>query len=198
MYSTPTIYIDAVYAEKRTWPTNYNDMLPLNSYGVWSGFYSSRANLKEYVRRAERLLHASNKLFALNSVNEESLCSDFAKDALAAKENMMDVVGVMQHHDAVTGTSRQNVADDYNRLIFKQLEATNPLYARALSFWANKTGFNASDWQWCVRTNSTFADCPINRQAYSKDLKMLVVAHNPANLPMKTLNIAVPHGNLSV
>lgn len=32
-------------------------------------------------------------------------------------------MGVMQHHDAVTGTEKQHVADDYARILHKGLEA---------------------------------------------------------------------------
>lgn len=30
---------------------------------------------------------------------------------------MKDAMGIMQHHDAVTGTEKQHVADDYARLL---------------------------------------------------------------------------------
>lgn len=120
VFSTPSMYIDAVFAEGLTWPTKYDDMFPYadNDQSYWTGFYSSRANSKEYIRRAEHTLMASNKLFALNSLNQEVCQSDFPERAKEAKHGMMDVVGVTQHHDAATGTGRQHVADDYDRLIF--------------------------------------------------------------------------------
>lgn len=110
----------------------------------------------------------------------------------------MDVVGVVQHHDAVTGTGKQHVADDYARQIFKGLENTNPVYAQAINFWADKVGFVANDWQWCLRYNSTYADCPIADYADGDSFKMLIAVHNPANLATKISQIAVPHGNLLV
>jgi hypothetical protein len=33
---------------------------------------------------------------------------------MEAKESMLDSMGVYQHHDAVAGTAKQHVADDYN------------------------------------------------------------------------------------
>jgi hypothetical protein len=142
---------------------------------------------------------ASNKLFALNSLNQDIVdSSDLSEIFQQTKEKMMDVIGVTQHHDAATGTGKQHVADDYARLIFGQLENTNPVYAKALNFWAEKSGFEANDWTWCQRTNSTYEDCPIANYAHDTEVKFLLAVHNPSALPMKLANIAVPHGNLSV
>jgi len=184
IYSTPSMYVDAVNAEGLVYSTKYDDMFPYadNDQSYWTGFFSSRPNLKEYIRRAEQTLHASNKLFALTSLDKE-ISDDFPALAEAAKDKMMDVVGVVQHHDAATGTSKQRVANDYARLIYEQLQVTNQVYANAIEYWAKKTGFDASGWQWCTRTNSTYEDCPI--ASHGDDLKMLVAVHNPANLPMK-------------
>jgi hypothetical protein len=118
-----------------------------NDVSYWTGYFSSRANDKEYIRRAEHTLHASNKVFAMNSLNQEVLNhSNFAHKAVVTKDKMMDIVGVIQHHDAVAGTSTQHVADDYARQIFNGLEDTNPVYAEALNFWAAKSGFVANEW----------------------------------------------------
>jgi len=40
-----------------------------------------------------------------------------------------EVVGVVQHHDAVTGTAKQHVSDDYKHRMFKAIESVNPVYA---------------------------------------------------------------------
>jgi lysosomal alpha-mannosidase len=143
------MYIDAVFADDLVWSTKYDDMFPYanNDVSYWTGYFSSRANDKEYIRRAQHTLHSSNKLFTLNSLNQEiNAQSDFAAKALETKENMMDVVGVVQHHDAVTGTGKQHVADDYSRQIYKGLEKTNPVYTEAINFWAKKVGFVADEW----------------------------------------------------
>ena len=74
---------------------------------------------------------------------------------------MLDVVGVIQHHDGITGTGKQHTADDYTKRIFKALEAVNPVYSSVVAKIASQTGFEAENWSWCLKTNSTYIDCPI-------------------------------------
>lgn len=124
IYSTPSMYVDAVNAENLTWTTKYDDMFPYadNEYSYWTGYFSSRANDKEYIRRAQHSLASSNKMFAFNSLNQEIIeTSDFAQKAVETKFKMMDAVGIIQHHDAATGTGKQHVADDYARQIYNRL-----------------------------------------------------------------------------
>lgn len=42
---------------------------------------------------------------------------------------MMDVMGVMQHHDAVTGTGKQAVANNYNHRIYQGMENNNEVFS---------------------------------------------------------------------
>ncbi len=62
---------------------------------------------------------------------------------------MLDVVGVIQHHDGITGTGKQHTADDYTKRIFKGLEAVNPVYSSVVSNLASQTGIKADNWSWC-------------------------------------------------
>jgi lysosomal alpha-mannosidase len=72
IYSTPSMYVDAVAAEKIVWPTKYDDMFPYADTDVafWTGYFSSRANDKKYMRDASHALHSSNKLFAIAGIDQ--------------------------------------------------------------------------------------------------------------------------------
>jgi hypothetical protein len=49
IYSTPSIYVDAVAAENIVWPTKYDDMFPYADHeaAYWTGYFTSRANSKK-------------------------------------------------------------------------------------------------------------------------------------------------------
>ena len=107
MYSTPSKYIDAINRLNVDWATKYDDMFPYADSGesYWTGYFSSRANHKEYIRRASNNLHASNKLYALKVIDQKA--GDLAISNIQnVKEKFLDVMGVNQHHDAITGTSK--------------------------------------------------------------------------------------------
>jgi len=46
---------------------------------------------------------------------------------------MLDAMGLNQHHDAVSGTSRQLVADDYVWRIWKAMKENSEEYTRLVS-----------------------------------------------------------------
>ncbi len=53
-YSTPSRYLDALANANVKWPTKYDDMFPYadDPLSYWTGYFTSRANDKEYIRRA--------------------------------------------------------------------------------------------------------------------------------------------------
>lgn len=96
IYSTPQMYVDAIAAEEITWPTKYDDLFPYadNDAGYWTGYFTSRANDKKYIRDASHSLHASNKLYALYGINQY-VGDDEVEQMVEAKDTLFDVVGVV-------------------------------------------------------------------------------------------------------
>ena len=138
LYSTPSQYIDALKEENIEWPVKYDDMFPYadKDLSFWTGFYSSRANKKEEDRIAQANLHASNKIYAEEVITQST--DDASIDSiLKAKHGMFDALGIMQHHDAITGTEKQAVADNYSKHIQDAMESSNNLLAEFVGERAN-------------------------------------------------------------
>lgn len=77
-------------------------------------------------------MHASNKLYAFR-VLDVNASESIINQTLAAQDTMLDSMGIYQHHDAVTGTAKQHVANDYNFRMWKSLtKVNNPIYTQAI------------------------------------------------------------------
>ena len=64
-YSTPSEYVDALKNQNISWPTKYDDMMPYsgNPDQFWTGYFTSRANNKDFTRRASQNYHSSSLLY---------------------------------------------------------------------------------------------------------------------------------------
>ncbi|TNN12687.1 Lysosomal alpha-mannosidase [Schistosoma japonicum] len=115
LYSTPACYTKAVndaFNQIGTITRRGGDFFPYASgpYSYWTGYYTSRPALKYYVRQASNLLAMCEHihLFANHiSTNSEQNIKEEQIDSLR------NVLGILQHHDAITGTAKQHVTNDY-------------------------------------------------------------------------------------
>jgi lysosomal alpha-mannosidase len=106
-YSTPACYLNALHSANETWPVKTDDFFPYahRPHGFWTGYFTSRPALKNMVRRANNYLQAVRQLAAFTDLRDADTAN-----ALGVLERAM---GIAQHHDAVSGTERQHVANDY-------------------------------------------------------------------------------------
>ena len=151
-YSTPSMYVDALNATQATFPTKYDDMFPYADCAdcYWTGYFSSRANDKEYIRRASYNYDASHQLYAEQVLNQ-NLTDDSVNEIMGARYHMLDVLGINQHHDAVTGTAKQDVANDYAHRLFLGMEINKDVYSDAIERKISaKTGLtHENEWTQC-------------------------------------------------
>jgi hypothetical protein len=70
-------------------------------------------------------------LYAQRVIQEDVTDKEIEK-IIDVKEDMLDWMGVYQHHDAVAGTAKQHVADNYVYHLSKVMAENNKEYARLL------------------------------------------------------------------
>ena len=100
---------------EQVWPTKQDDFFPYASdpHAYWTGYFSSRPTSKFMIRQTEWMSSLLSKIAASKVVN---------MDTEEKLDSLRRTVGVVQHHDAATGTERQAVADDYRWIeLFKYL-----------------------------------------------------------------------------
>ncbi len=89
----------------------------------WTGFYTSRSQLKYLIRNAGRKLLSAQNIISIAKIrgsfnyynDNQNLVDDQVK-------SLSTEVGMAQHHDSVTGTSLERVARDTNRRVTQALE----------------------------------------------------------------------------
>jgi hypothetical protein len=138
IYSTPATFVDALRKEEIAWPTYSGDLFPyfddtpFYTYNrFWSGYYTTRPNFKVQIRQASGVFHAASSALA-----KTVLKPDISEEEVAAVEAALspaeDWVGVLQHHDAITGTHGAHVGMEYLAQLSKKLEPGRNAYAGAV------------------------------------------------------------------
>ena len=101
-------------------------------------------------------------------------------------------MGINQHHDGVSGTAKQHVADDYNYRIYTGVQKSNQLYSHYLGNMVNQmAGVSTTQWLWCDRLNGTYMDCPIANYA---NIDQVVSIHNPTTVDWSYVKLKVQFG----
>jgi hypothetical protein len=143
--STPQTYVNALKFENVEWPTRGDDLIPYASDPAryWTGFYSSRPGLKKSIRDASTQFGGHSHLFA-RSVLKLNQTEERINDIMDANFQLLDALGVGQHHDAVTGTVKEYVANDFNYRLQKGLDVSRKVYDKEIiDVLASQFGFTA-------------------------------------------------------
>ena len=92
-----------------------------------TGFYSSRPGLKKNIRYTSSLLHAHNKLFAKVALNQNAKDSDI-KDIVEAKQKGLDILGILNEHNSISGGVHEEVIKDNEERIVEAIAASSKIY----------------------------------------------------------------------
>lgn len=189
LYSTPSVYLDAKYAADQSWPLKTEDYFPYadgpNAY--WTGYFTSRPAFKRYVREMSGYYLTSRQLEFLRGRSSSGPNTDLLGDALA----------IAQHHDAVSGTSKQHVADDYMKRIsmgYVEAEAVVASSIGCLAESAPSAGCQTptTKFQQCPHLNVSY--CPPSESDLSTGKSLVVVVYNPLGWKREDI-VRVPVNN---
>ncbi|CAL1260740.1 unnamed protein product [Larinioides sclopetarius] len=181
-YSTPTCYLHSLHGSNKTWTKQQSDFFPYASgrHEYWTGYFTSRPALKYHARRANAFLQACKQLEALADVENA--------DTLPLKK----AVGVVQHHDGITGTEKQHVSEDYSKMLYQGYELCEDAVGKAMRLLLSNDTI-LPRLEFCPHMNvSQCVFTEIERQ-------FLVVAYNPLAHPVRTyLRLPVTREGYSV
>ncbi|WOG99352.1 hypothetical protein DCAR_0518700 [Daucus carota subsp. sativus] len=173
LYSTPSFYTDAKYAVNALWPLKTDDFFPyadrINAY--WTGYFTSRPALKGYVRLLSGYYLAARQLEHFRGRSKAGPNTDSLADALA----------IAQHHDAVSGTSQQHVANDYAKRLSIGYKEAEDVVATALACMVESASKSE-----CESPTTKFQQCPLLNISYcpptevdlSSGKKLVIVVYN--------------------
>ncbi|ESO94820.1 hypothetical protein LOTGIDRAFT_232262 [Lottia gigantea] len=153
LYSTPSCYLHYVNKEKITLPTKSDDFFPyaIPPKAYWTGYFTSRAGMKLHVKKAGSILQACKELNVMTR-----LTGTFDRIEVLKRAQ-----GILQHHDAITGTEKEHVANDYNKLLSEGIEKCESVIKEAFPKLFLKSEASKEDipkFEFCEKLNITECD----------------------------------------
>ncbi|KYB25900.1 lysosomal alpha-mannosidase-like precursor [Tribolium castaneum] len=192
IYSTPSCYIKAVNDEATSKNIKFtlktDDFFPYGSasHCYWTGYFTSRPNAKRFERTANNILQAGKQLASFSKVKG----TDYDDDLTLLKQ----AVGILQHHDAITGTAKEAVANDYARLLNKGIKKAEPSLNVIVTNLLKKDASSDINLnlETCLLSNVSI--CEI-----TKSERFIVSIYNPLERPVTHyVRVPVPDGTYKI
>ncbi|XP_017840564.2 LOW QUALITY PROTEIN: lysosomal alpha-mannosidase [Drosophila busckii] len=163
-YSTPSCYVNELHKMQLTWPNKTQDFFPYASddHSYWTGYYTSRPTQKRFERIGNHLLQTVKQLSAFVHL--------YHTEYTGKLDALRQVMGIMQHHDAITGTEKQAVARDYDRLLSDAMTQSQDTARLALTLITN---LGVQQFDSCLQLNISVC------QAYDSANNLVVTLFNP-------------------
>ena len=188
-YSTPTYYMKTLHAKDLEWELKVDDF---ESYAIGPdqflvGFYSSRPDFKGFVRIASTQLRAATAALT-NAVflRENAVASIDAAKETEALDVQTKILGVSQHHDAITSSQRRHVHRDYIKSLSIGQASVDASICRVVGA-AISGNASAPTLVTCPYLNES--TCPAST---SGEEWTVVVLQNPTAQPMIGVAVRVP------
>ncbi|XP_076427994.1 lysosomal alpha-mannosidase isoform X2 [Peromyscus maniculatus bairdii] len=166
LYSTPACYLWELNKANLTWSVKEDDFFPYadGPHMFWTGYFSSRPALKRYERLGYNFLQVCNQLEALAGP-----AANVGPYGTGDSAPLKEAMAVLQHHDAVTGTARQNVVNDYARQLAAGWRPCEVLVSNALA----RLSYYKQNFSFCRELNISI--CPVSQNSE----QFQVTVYNP-------------------
>ena len=199
-YSNPNYYTQQKYLEthrrlsedntSEMWSTKRDDFFPYADFdnGYWTGYFVSRTGFKRLERVASSLLMAARQVESYRTPPTDV-------DACKCMEPLFeleDALGVAQHHDAISGTAKQHVANDYARRVSAGVNKASSYMARKIKKLLLDEGATETflhDFGYCQLLNETV--CEISEKASRNGSDLYIVVYN-ALASAKSAIVGIP------
>lgn len=159
-YSTPERYVAAKAKESVSWPLKTDDFFPYadGDHKFWTGYFTSRPNLKRAVRESSAFFQIAKQLVALG----------LPQEGFERLQTFAEAMGLLQHHDAVSGTAKQHTTFDYSkRLHAGRVKAETPVFEALAALSSSE----ADAFSFCIQRNVSRCEAT---QTVGDDLTVLV------------------------
>jgi hypothetical protein len=158
------------------WTVKQDDFFPYSDCPdcFWTGFFTSRPALKKLERVSSSFLLAARQIESLldyTGIVDNYQCED-------PIHQLEDASGVIQHHDGVSGTSKQHVAYDYAKRVQAGINDVVPCLVRKLKrlLLGKEEATYFKDLHYCQLLNET--KCDVSVRATSENEDVYVVVYN--------------------
>lgn len=130
-------------SQTRPFPTFTGDFFPYSdrSDQYWTGFYTTRPHLKYLARRIQSLLRSVEILYAA-AVAKTNKMSEQLNSLLKLLPDLnvgRQELALFQHHDAITGTSRKTVTENYKERLQHAVSKLKPVYEKVTQIYLEQS-----------------------------------------------------------
>uniref|UniRef100_T1JDE6 Alpha-mannosidase n=1 Tax=Strigamia maritima TaxID=126957 RepID=T1JDE6_STRMM len=190
----------------------YSDIFVEGRPAYWSGFYTTRPYWKALCRELEATLRSAEILysFALSKARQSEL--NRTRQILEGDYHKLTVargnLGVFQHHDAITGTSKSFVMHDYGLKLYEGIRHAHTVMTHAAQYLITEKPLEAEiQTEKLFKHLPNFLSSPHERSNYqmllqplpqkSADFK-LIVYNSLAQARQEAIRVVVTHTNIRI
>ena len=197
-FSTPSNYTSSVYNEIRqkntTLDEKTDDFFPYqdipNAY--WTGYYTSKSNQKGMIREASKYLQLVRKLLTQMFLNKELTFSEVETGLIPLEH----ALGILQHHDAVTGTAKQAVDHNYINILIEGYKSVHQvLYPELKRWFSNNYGGEVQHLSTCQNNQSK---CQVLDSQLKQGKTATLLIYNPSKEHKRLVKLQIPNISLKV